>query len=170
MVDPSLFDFPTIFGRIQSTNGLKRNQTRPLRSEIIERTLAKYSGGQFKYIGDKSNGVDFLDNENLRYELKCMDGLFQKSVPYTKQITLKNFFGTASELDQTFDFLILIDTIKNTIGVCDWECATRDMVLNDATITTKVQHDDVTFFASNVIPNTFEDMSHTLERFIQESI
>ena len=50
MLDSNLFDFPRFFGVVHSTNGLKRNQTRPLRSEIIEYALEKYSGNQLKYI------------------------------------------------------------------------------------------------------------------------
>ena len=55
MINPKLFDFPSIFGVVKSTENLKRNQTRPLRAEIQEISIAKYSGGQLKYIGDKEN-------------------------------------------------------------------------------------------------------------------
>lgn len=85
MIDFNLFDFPSIFGVIKSTEGLKRNQTRPLRAEIQEIAIAKYSGGQLKYVGDTENGKDFIGIlDKLNYESKGMDGLFQK--PY---LTLK---------------------------------------------------------------------------------
>lgn len=60
MIDPELFDFSQIFGVVESTNGLKRSQTRPLRAEVQEIAIAKYSGGQLQYVGDKENGRDFF--------------------------------------------------------------------------------------------------------------
>jgi hypothetical protein len=79
MINPELFDFPSIFGVIQSTEGLKRNQTRPLRAEVQEIAIAKYSGEQLKYVGDTENGKDFVGIlDKLNYESKGMDGLFQK--------------------------------------------------------------------------------------------
>jgi hypothetical protein len=171
MLDSNLFDFPRFFGVVQSTNGLKRNQTRPLRSEIIEYALEKYSGNQLKYIGDKHNGVDFLSENEDRYELKCMDGVFQKTVPYTKPITLVNFYSVAHELDRTFDYLLMVDTLSNSIGVCDWECATKDLVYNDATVTIRVHHDDITFLVKNVDCTPFvSDFATKLNQFIRESI
>ena len=59
MVDFTKFDFPSIMGVIKSTDGLKRNQTRPLRTEVQEIAIAEYSGGQFKYVGDTEDGRDF---------------------------------------------------------------------------------------------------------------
>ena len=47
MIDPKLFNFSEIFGVIKSTDGLKRNQTRPLRAEVQEISIAKHSGGNF---------------------------------------------------------------------------------------------------------------------------
>ena len=107
MINPNLFDFPSIFGVVKSTDGLKRQQTRPLRAEVQEIAIAKYSGGQLKYVGDKENGRDFCGLiDNLYYESKGMDGLFQKTVPYTKEITLKNFQGKNLGLPKkTFDFI-----------------------------------------------------------------
>ena len=40
MIDSELFDFPSIFGVVKSTDGLKRNQTRPLRAEVQEIAIA----------------------------------------------------------------------------------------------------------------------------------
>ena len=94
MIDHTRFDFSSIFGVVKSTDGLKRNQTRPLRAEVQEIAIAKYSGGQLQYVGDKETGRDFYGIiDGLYYESKGMDGLFQKTVPYTKEITLKNFQG-----------------------------------------------------------------------------
>ncbi|MGA0867099.1 MAG: hypothetical protein ACO3QV_07265 [Candidatus Nanopelagicaceae bacterium] len=171
MLDSERFDFPRIFGVIRATEGLKRNQTRPLRTEIIELALQKYSGGQLRYVGDKINGVDFLCTDEQSYELKCMDGLFQREVPYTKPITLKNHYGNSSELAQTFDHLIMIDTKHNSIGVCDWNAATRNIKYKDSSVEVRVDHNDIRFLAKNVQPVQLAvDFSQRLNEMIQECI
>ena len=48
------------FWSLNQHDGLKRNQTRPLRAEVQEIAIAKYSGGQLKYVGDIENGKDFV--------------------------------------------------------------------------------------------------------------
>ena len=94
MINFNQFDFPSIFGVVKSTDGLKRQQTRPLRAEVQEIAIAKYSGGQLKYVGDTENGRDFLGiHDGLYYESKGMDGLFLKTKPYTREVTLMNFKG-----------------------------------------------------------------------------
>ena len=51
--------------------------------------------------------------DNLYYESKGMDGIFQKTVPYTKEITLKNFQGKNLGMpEKTFDYMFLWDTTK----------------------------------------------------------
>ena len=52
MIDFNKFDFKSIFGVVKSTDGLKRQQTRPLRAEVQEIAIAEYSGGQLEYVGD----------------------------------------------------------------------------------------------------------------------
>ena len=44
MINFSKFDFKSIFGVVKSTDGLKRQQTRPLRAEVQEIAIAEYSG------------------------------------------------------------------------------------------------------------------------------
>ena len=120
MIDLKLFDFPSIFGVVKSTDGLKRNQTRPLRTEVQEIAIAKYSGGQLKYVGDTENGRDFYGLvDNLYYESKGKDGLFCKRIPWTKEIVLKNFQGNCFGVpEKTFDYMILWDTASYTVGIC----------------------------------------------------
>ena len=60
MINFSKFDFKSIFGVVKSTDGLKRQQTRPLRAEVQEIAIAEYSGGQLEYVGDVEDGRDFL--------------------------------------------------------------------------------------------------------------
>jgi hypothetical protein len=172
MINPELFDFPSIFGVIKSTEGLKRNQTRPLRAEVQEIAIAKYSGGQLKYIGDKENGKDFYGLiDNLYYESKGMDGLFQKTVLYTKEITLKNFQGKNLGLpEKTFDYMLLWDTKNYTVGICNWDACMKYTAIKDATVSFRVDHCDITFFAKNVIPTEKEDFSVRLYKLIEELV
>jgi hypothetical protein len=172
MINPELFDFPSIFGVIKSTEGLKRNQTRPLRAEVQEIAIAKYSGGQLKYIGDKENGKDFYGLiDNLYYESKGMDGLFQKTVLYTKEITLKNFQGKNLGLpEKTFDYMLLWDTKNYTVGICNWDSCMKYTAIKDATVSFRVDHSDITFFAKNVIPTEKEDFSVRLYELIEELV
>ena len=172
MINPKLFDFPSIFGVVKSTENLKRNQTRPLRAEVQEIAIAKYSGGQLRYVGDTENGKDFHSLiDNLYYESKGMDGLFQKTVPYTKEITLKNFQGNNLGLpEKTFDYMLLWDTKNYTVGVCSWDACMKHTVVKDATVSFRVDYSDITFLAKNVIPAEKEDFSVRLYELIEELV
>jgi hypothetical protein len=172
MINPELFDFPSIFGVIKSTEGLKRNQTRPLRAEVQEIAIAKYSGGQLEYVGDKENGKDFYGlNDNLFYESKGMDGLFQKTVPYTKEITLKNFQGKNLGIpEKTFDYMFLWDTQNYTVGICSWDACMKNTTMKDANVSFRVNYSDVTFLAKNVVPVEKQDFSVRLYKLIEELV
>ena len=172
MINFELFDFPSIFGVIKSTEGLKRNQTRPLRAEVQEIAIAKYSGGQLKYVGDKESGRDFYGLvDDLYYESKGMDGLFQKNVPYTKEITLKNFQGKNLGLpEKTFDYMLLWDTKNYTVGICNWDACMKHTVVKDATISFRVDYSDIAFLAKHVIPTEKQDFSVRLYELIEELV
>tara|TARA_Y100001938_G_C7990128_1_gene379027 strand:- start:131 stop:649 length:519 start_codon:yes stop_codon:yes gene_type:complete len=172
MINPNLFDFPSIFGVVKSTDGLKRNQTRPLRTEVQEIAIAKYSGGQLKYVGDTENGRDFYGLvDNLYYESKGKDGLFCKRIPWTKEIVLKNFQGNCLGMpEKTFDYMILWDTASYTVGICSWDACMKNVDIKDATITFKVHFDDITFLAKNVIPVEKEDFATKLYNLIEQTV
>jgi hypothetical protein len=172
MIDHTRFDFPSIFGVVKSTDGLKRNQTRPLRAEVQEIAIAKYSGGQLQYVGDKENGRDFYGIiDGLYYESKGMDGLFQKTVPYTKEITLKNFQGKNLGLPKkTFDYMFLWDTKNYSVGVCDWDACMKNVSIKDATVSFRVHYNDINFLVKNVIPLNKGDFATKLYQLIEESL
>ena len=44
-----------VFGVVNSLNTMKRNQTLPLRTEIVEMAIDKYSNGKLKYVGDSAD-------------------------------------------------------------------------------------------------------------------
>ena len=172
MIDFTKFDFKNIFGVVKMTDGLKRNQTRPLRSELQEKAIAKYSDGQLEYVGDSENGRDFYGSKDeLYYESKAMDGMFCKRKPTTKEITLKNFQGRNKGLpDKTFDYMLLWDTKTYTAGICSWDACMKNTVVKDAVISFRVDFDDITFFANNVDPIDKGDFSIKLDNLILESI
>ena len=172
MINPDLFDFSSIFGVVKSTDGLKRNQTRPLRAEVQEIAIAKYSGGQLKYVGDKESGRDFYGlNDNLFYESKGMDGLFLKTKPYTSEITLKNFQGNNLGLpEKTFDYMLLWDTKNYKVGICNWDACMKHTVIKDATVSFRVDYPDITIIAENIIPIEKQDFSARLYELIEELI
>jgi len=172
MINPKLFDFPSIFGVVKSTDGLKRHQTRPLRAEVQEIAIAKYSGGQLKYVGDTENGRDFYGLvDNLYYESKGQDGLFCKRIPWTKEITLKNFQGKNLGLpEKTFDYMLLWDTETYTVGICTWDACMKHITLKDDSVSFRVHFDDITFLAENVTPVEKEDFATKLYNLIEQTV
>ena len=172
MIDFNKFDFKSIFGVVKSTDGLKRNQTRPLRAEVQEIAIAKYSGGQLEYVGDTEDGRDFYGVvDDLYYESKGMDGMFCKTKPITKEITLKNFQSKNLGLpDKTFDYMLLWDTKTYKVGYCTWDACMKNTTVKDAGITFRVDFDDITFVAENVEPTEKGDFGEKLYQLISESI
>ena len=172
MINFDQFDFPSIFGVVKSTDGLKRQQTRPLRAEVQEIAIAKYSGGQLQYVGDCQNGRDFLGiHDGLYYESKGMDGMFCKRKPYTKEITLKNFLGKNIGLpEKTFEYMLLWDTKNYTAGICSWDACMKHTKLKDDSVGFRVHFDDITFFATKVNPIDKGDFGAKLYMLINESV
>jgi len=171
----SLFDFPRIFSVIKSTDSLKRNQTRPLRAEIIELAIEKYSHGQLSYVGNTAVGKDFHTNTNPSYAIECksMEGLFQSNSPFTKSIILANFRQSkVSELRKTFDYILLVDTKRNSVGICDWNTCTENVIINDANASVVIDQNKVQMIVENVIPcsESICDFSNKLFQLIRESI
>ena len=56
-----------------------------MKSDIVERAFEKYSNRQLEYVGDICNGKDFDAIDSLNYEMKCLDGLIQKTTYNTKK-------------------------------------------------------------------------------------
>ena len=172
MVNFNKFDWVKIFNVVASTNTLKRNQMRPLRTEIIELAVSKYSDGQLQYIGDTTNGCDFLDDDGVRYECKSRDSLFSKSRSgYSKEIILKNFYRkTDLVYEQTFDHLIMLDTVNNIVAVCDHTTAIKNSNITDSIITTKILLEDLKYVVKNVLCNNIFNFEYVLKNLISENI
>lgn len=171
-LDFSRFDFDKIFRAVVATESLKRNQTRPLRSEVQEIAIAKYSGGQLGYCGDSEHGRDFKGKESgLYYESKATDGLFQKKSGRTKPIVLKNFRGkNLGEPEKTFDYMLLWDTSAMSAGIVSWENCAKNMEVNDAVINIRLDQSDIEFIVQNHPRPEAEDFGAKLMQLITESI
>jgi len=170
-IDWNRFNWEKIFGVVSSVDGLKRNQTRTLRTEIIELAIDKYSDGQLEYVGDTSDGMDFKGIDGLRYECKSADSLFPKIVPHTREMVLKNHRSKQQVLKQTFDYMILVDTGKNRVGICEWSaCKTSG---KDAVIMFKALVKDITVVADGITPDptlASLNMANHITSLIRESI
>ena len=100
-----------------------------------------------------------------------MDGLFLKTKPYTREVTLMNFKGRNKGLpEQTFDYMLLWDTKNYTAGICSWNSCMKNTKLKDDSVSFKVNFDDITFVAKNVVPKEKGDFGAKLYNLIKESV
>lgn len=171
-LDFSKFNFEKIFGAVVATQSMKRNQTRPLRSEVQEIAIQKYSGGQLTYCGDEEVGRDFMGvHTGLAYESKASDGLFQKTTGMTKPIVLKNFRGkNLGKPEQTFDYMFLWDTTKMKAGIANWDACMKHIDVNDAVINTRIEQADIEWIAIDIQPAETQDFGARLRMLIEEVI
>jgi len=150
-------DWEKVFGVIFATDNLKRNQTRPLRTEIVELAIEKYSNGKLKYVGDKKDGLDFLVvSTNERIECKMKEVIFpvKSSTLHTGLIIEKNFQGKkqeVKELKQTYDTMVMIDVKKCRVGICSWDDGIR--ATTDATSTVRFPVQKCNIIVDGVVPD-----------------
>lgn len=171
MIDFNLFDWEEIFGVIVATEGLKRNQTRGLRTEIQEIATAKYSSNQLKYVGMKEHGVDYIDIFGNRWEDKSQQKMFNIRKCKTNSFVLKNFRGNKiSELEKTFDYIILKDTNQMSVGWSDWDSVYKNIEIKDAVITSHVDYSDLKMLDFFVKPKQKQDFALALENIIENII
>lgn len=158
-----------VFGVINSVSTLTRNQTRPLRTEIVEMAIDKYSNGNLKYVGDSADGMDFEGSDGLRYECKLQGTIFQPNVPHTNKVILRNHRGKNLGIpDKTFDRMIFIDTGKRKVGVVNFEDLT--MFTNDANVQCRVEDQSVIEVVANDVhaDKSYEGLN--MEKIIFEAI
>ena len=162
-------DWAKVFGVIDSVNTMKRNQTLPLRTEIVEMAIDKYSNGKLKYIGDSADGMDFEGSDGLRYECKMQGTIFQPKTQHTAKVILKNHRGRdLGKPSKTFDKMIFIDTGKRKVGVVNFEDLT--MFLHDANVKCRVENQEI---IDVVADNVVSDESYkglNMEKVIFEAI
>jgi len=169
-IDFSRFNWKEIFGTVKATDGLKRPQTRGLRTEIQEIATAKHSDGQFTYVGTKENGKDYYSSNGFAWEDKSTVGMFSGRTK-TKQFILKNFQGNnTGEIKKTFDYILLKDTGSMSVAWATWEAVRKNVVVTDATIKSHVNYCDLHFIETNVVPSNKGNFAQTLEKLIEELV
>ena len=88
-----------------------------------------------------------------------------------QEITLKNFKGRNKGLpDKTFDYMLLWDTKTYTAGICSWDACMKNTILKDDSVAFRVDFEDITFLAKNVIPVEKEDFATQLYNLIQSIV
>ena len=94
-----------------------------------------------------------------------------KTKPYTKEITLKNFQGKNLGLpEKTFDYMLLWDTKNYTVGICSWDACIKNAKVKDSNVSFRVDYDDITFIAKNVVYTHRDDFASKLYKLIEESV
>lgn len=155
MIDLSRFNLEEFFGCVNATNTkeMKSNSFKTLRTWLQEKSFAKWSDGQLKYVGDYKDGVDFISEDNINYEMKGSLKMFNKNGS-TASIVLKNFQGDNKVINKTFDHMLLVDTGSMCIGITDWETVKSRVYYTPKSPVAKVKFEPVDYviLASNVKP------------------
>jgi|TARA_B100000035_G_scaffold224781_1_gene193259 hypothetical protein len=107
------------------------------RSWKIEKAFEKHSKNTLKWVDGV--GYDFIGSDGLKYEFKQVKDAFKNQE--TPNIILKNFRkNTFDYYDQTFDYILVIDVERRTLGVYDWEYVCGRHIINSATVTAILEH------------------------------
>lgn len=102
------------------------------RSWKIEKAFEKYSGNQLEWIDGV--GYDFIGIDNLKkYEFKQVQNAFKNN--QTPRIVVKNWRKDRREYKVSFDYLIVVDVDRETLGIFDGNYVNTKFVENDATVT-----------------------------------
>ena len=115
-----------------------------VKSDLLGQGIEKFSEGKLKYINE--DGCDFyLPEKNLRIEMKSGMKIFQTSkTNNTVELKIKNFNGNATEMEKTFDYLLLIDC--DLIGVTSYENVLKYIKRKDDGFYCKIELLDVELF------------------------
>lgn len=165
-IDFERFNLKEFFGWVKASNTkqMKSSSFRGLRAHYTEKSLSKWSDGQLQHIGLFENGRDFKVVGTEEYvELKTKQGMIKLDGDCSP-FTLKNFHPDSTnrkdwrkeDLIKTFDYIILIDTQKMSIGYSTWDkvynCIQEGS--NDPKVILK--EGDYTMIAENVTPSERE--------------
>ena len=143
------------FGCVNATNTeeMKKNAFKTLRTWLQEKSFAKWSGGQLEYVGDYKDGVDFISEDNIHYEMKGKLKMFNKNGS-TSSIVLKNFQSDNKVIEKTFDYMLLVDTGSMATGITDWDTVEKRIYYTPKSPTAKVKFlpGDFTILAKDIKP------------------
>lgn len=139
-LDFSRINLEEFFGCVDATNTkeMKSNTFKTFRTYLQERSFAKWSDNQVRYVGDHRDGVDFIGEDETPYEMKGSLRLFNKNGS-TKVITLKNFQGNSKNVEKTFEYMFLVDTENMSIGYTDWDTVEKRVYFTPSSPNAKVK-------------------------------
>ena len=154
-LDISRINLEEFFGCVNATNTtqMKSNAFKTIRTWLQEKSFAKWSDGLLQYVGDYKDGVDFISEDNVNYEMKGKLKMFNKNGS-TSSIVLKNFQSDNKVIEKTFDYMLLVDTGSMAIGITDWKTVNKRIYYTDKSPTAKVKFlpGDFTILAKDIKP------------------
>jgi len=138
MIDINRINLQEFFGCVKATNTkqMKSNMFKSFRTYLQEKSFAKWSDGQLIYVGDYKDGVDFLSEDGTPIEMKGKLNMFNKNGS-TKDIDLKNFRSDNKNVNQTFEYMLLVDTEKMVLAATDWNTVKSRTYFTDTSTTAK---------------------------------
>ena len=155
MIDIDRINLEEFFGCVDATytTQMKSNAFKTIRTWLQEKSFAKWSDGQLEYVGDFKDGVDFVSEDNINYEMKGKLKMFNKNGS-TSSIVLKNFQSDNKVIEKTFDYMLLVDTGSMAIGITDWDTVEKRIYYTPKSPTAKVKFfpGDFTFLAKDIKP------------------
>lgn len=137
-MDINRFNLSEFFGCVKATNTkqMKSNMFKTFRTYLQEKSFAKWSDGQLIYVGDYKDGVDFISEDGTPLEMKGKLNMFNKNGS-TKDIDLKNFRSDNKSVDQTFEYMLLVDTENMVLAATDWDTVKSRMYFTEKSPTAK---------------------------------
>ena len=154
MIDIERINLEEFFGCVAATNTtqMKSNAFKTIRTWLQEKSFAKWSDGQLRYVGDYKDGMDF-ESDDHAYEMKGKLKMFNKNGS-TSAVDLKNFRGESKVVDKTFDYMILVDTLSMSIAITDWESIEKRIYFTPSSPSAKfkLQPGEYTMLAENIKP------------------
>ena len=154
-LDISRINLEEFFGWVNATNTtqMKSNAFKTIRTWLQEKSFAKWSDGLLQYVGDYKDGVDFISENNVKFEMKGKLKMFNKNGS-TSSIVLKNFQSDNKVIEKTFDYMLLVDTGSMALGITDWETVEKRIYYTPKSPTAKVKFlpGDFTMLAKDIKP------------------
>jgi hypothetical protein len=158
-IDFSRINLNEFFGCVEATNTsqMKSNAFKTFRTYLQEKSFAKWSDGQFEYVGDYEDGKDFVDYSGIFYEMKGSLGLFNKNGSCKRVVLINKRPGKRKikelkneDIQKTFEYMLLVDTKNMTIAYTNWDTVYSRTECDGAGATFKLEKGDYTVLASNV--------------------
>ena len=161
MINIERINLEEFFGCVEATNTtqMKSNAFKTLRTWLQEKSFAKWSDGQLKYVGDFKDGVDFVSTDEVNYEMKGSLGLFNKNGSCKRVVLINKRPGKKKitilkkeDIQKTFEYMLLVDTEKMSIAYTDWDTVYSRTECDGAGATFKLENGDYKMLAMNVKP------------------